>query len=69
MDINEILAYSSKKRPSYKFMAPHDEHCTHALKIVHPDSWCVPVLIGSVPRWDQTETYMRYCRLMLILFI
>ena len=35
---------------------------------MHPDSRHVPVLIGSVPRCDQTETYMRYCRLMLILF-
>ena len=40
----------------------------HALRILHPDSRRVPVLIGSVPRRDQTETYTRYCRLMLILF-
>jgi hypothetical protein len=66
-DINEILAYSGKKRPSYKFIDPHDEHHTHTLRIMHPDSQRVPVLIGSVPRRDQTETYMRYCRLMLIL--
>ncbi|KAF8240572.1 hypothetical protein L208DRAFT_1110414, partial [Tricholoma matsutake] len=28
----------------------------------------IPVLIGSVPRRDQRQTYPRYCRLMLILF-
>ncbi|KAF8240088.1 hypothetical protein L208DRAFT_1234410, partial [Tricholoma matsutake] len=29
---------------------------------------CIPVLIGSVPRRDREDTYMRYCQLMLILF-
>jgi hypothetical protein len=68
IDINVILDYSTKNRPSYGLITPHDQWNTHALRIVHPVLQRIPVLIGSVPRQDREETYMRYCQLMLILF-
>ena len=68
IDINVILDSSTKNRLTYGFIAPHDQCYTHALRIVHPDLQHIPVLIGSVPRQDQEDMYMRYCRLMLILF-
>ncbi|KIL63477.1 hypothetical protein M378DRAFT_79693, partial [Amanita muscaria Koide BX008] len=49
-------------------MTLHEEHHTHVLKICHPRFRHIPVLVGSVPRRDQPEFYVRYCRLMLILF-
>ncbi|KAF8222343.1 hypothetical protein L208DRAFT_1323169, partial [Tricholoma matsutake] len=61
IDINVVLGYSSKNRPSYGLIAIHDQFNTHTLRIVHPDLWHIPVLIGSVPRRDREETYMRYC--------
>lgn len=69
IEIDEVLSCSSRTRPTYKFMMPHDECHTHALKICHPHSQHVPVLVGSVPRRDQHEMYPRYCQLMLILFM
>ncbi|KAF8232229.1 hypothetical protein L208DRAFT_1065801, partial [Tricholoma matsutake] len=69
IEIDEVLSCSSRTRPTYKFMMPHDECHTHALKICHPHSQRVPVLVGSVPRRDQHEMYPRYCQLMLILFM
>jgi len=67
-DINEMLACSTKTRPLYKFTSSHEEYKTHAFKIIQPSLRRIPVLVGSVPRRDQEDSYARYCRLMLILF-
>lgn len=66
--ISEILSCLNKTRSMFKFVAPHDEHHTHSLKINHPNSQCIPVLVGSIPWQDRQEAYAKYCRLMLILF-
>jgi hypothetical protein len=68
MNLDNILMLPNKTRPTYRFKTPHKECYTHTLKILHPTSRRIPVLIGSVPRQYQPETYARYCHLMLILF-
>lgn len=65
----DLLAISSRHRPSFPFMDTHIESDDKVSKIIHPHKRMVPVPIGpSIPRRDCQELYHRYCRLMLILF-
>ena len=51
----------------WQFLAEHKEHIHKLMRVWKRD--VVPVPIGPpIPRRDQTDTYNRYCRLMLMLF-
>jgi hypothetical protein len=61
-----------RARPKVPFLQEpemHNQCDTHLIYVNHPDRRCVPVSSGpGLPRRDRAETYLRYCRLMLILF-
>jgi hypothetical protein len=66
---DDILASSTRIRPTYDLSSEHPNKHTHCQKIRQTQKQFVPVPIGPlIPRRDRDELKERYCRLMLIMF-